>query len=163
MSCNQNDQVITGKIDGTPINLLRHDVAKKLNNNVVDDNESNYSVGSIQTTTDIKNLVNEINNDIKKKSTNKKNKTKKKYEKPKNTPDIYEDSIYEDSMYDGILLLIIYLLMSQEFVRNFVGRYIRTINNNAEGVVPFKGVVVYGIIFVLIFLSIRLAIYKISQ
>jgi hypothetical protein len=34
--------------------------------------------------------------------------------------------------------------MSQGFVKNFIGKHIKIINVNAEGYVPFTGVVAYG-------------------
>jgi len=171
-----NNPVMSGSTDGTPITLLRQDVAKKLNNDSENDIESHYSIESIKTTTDIKELVDEINNNIKNK-----NKKEKEKNKSKNTdndtetiPNLDSDkknkinkktksNIIEDSIYDGILLLIIYLLMSQGFVKNFLGRYIKIINVNSDGVVPFIGVFTYGLIFVLVFLSIRFFIHKVSD
>lgn len=176
-----NNQVMSGSTDGTPITLLRQDVAKKLNHELDNDMESHYSIESIKTTTDIKELVDEINNNIKsKKNIKEKKKSKKDIETETDSDDREDDrendkedksdkktktksNIIEDSIYDGILLLIIYLLMSQGFVKNFLGRYIRMINVNSEGVVPFIGVVIYGLIFVLVFLSIRFVIHKVSD
>lgn len=178
MNFNQMNPVMSGSTDGTPITLLRQDVAKKINNEPDNDMESHYSIESIKTTTDIKELVDEINNNIKNKK-NKKEKTKlKKKSKDTDTDTDTDDetesnkenkakesssNIIEDSIYDGILLLIIYLLMSQGFVKSFLGRYINIINVNSEGVVPFTGVLTYGLIFVLVFLSIRFVIHKVSD
>lgn len=173
-----NNPVMSGSTDGTPITLLRQDVAKKLNNDSENDIESHYSIESIKTTTDIKELVDEINNNIKNKNKNKKEKEKNKSKNTDNDtktiPNLDSDkknkinkktksNIIEDSIYDGILLLIIYLLMSQGFVKNFLGRYIKIINVNSDGVVPFIGVFTYGLIFVLVFLSIRFFIHKVSD
>ncbi len=160
---NFNNPIISGNTDGTPITHLRQDVAQKLNEN---DNESEYSVESIKTTTDIKQLVDEINNNVKnRKNINvvedkPKKKKKKSIEKKicNNT-----NKLLEDSLYDGILLLIIYLLMSQSFVKNFLGTYIKAINVNSEGYVPFTGVFIYGLIFTVVFLSLRFAIQKLSD
>jgi len=133
-----NNPVMSGSTDGTPITLLRQDVAKKLNHESENDIESHYSIESIKTTTDIKELVDEINNNIKNKNKNKKEKEKNKSKNTDNDtetiPNLDSDkknkinkktksNIIEDSIYDGILLLIIYLLMSQGFVKNFLGRY----------------------------------------
>lgn len=152
-----NNQFISGNTDGTPITVLRRDVAEQIHN----DDDSNYSIDTIKTTTEMKELVNEINNDIK---------NKKKQKKEKTTKDVNNDTkintkkstIVEDSIYDGILLLIIYLLMSQEFVKNFLGIYVNVINANSDGVVPFLGILTYGFIFVVVFLSIRYVIHIVS-
>lgn len=167
---NFNNPIISGNTGGTPITHLRRDVAQKLNENENNnDNESEYSVESIKTTTDIKQLVDEINNNVK----NRKNVHIVK-DKPKKKKKIIEKQIekhilsntnklLEDSVYDGILLLIIYLLMSQSFVKNFLGTYIKAINVNSEGYVQFKGVFIYGLIFTVVFLSLRFIIQKVSD
>ena len=176
---------------GTPIELLRQDL-KPQNNR---DDETHYSVGSIDTTTDIRNLVNEINtnietksdkkkssnkdddtettkssklNDIEKsiknkKSKNKKIKNNKKYKKisiKNNSVKKNMCNTWEDYLYDFILLFIIFMLMSQEFVKNFIGSKIKMINVNDKGVVPFFGVVVYGFIFVTVFICMKILINK---
>jgi hypothetical protein len=64
-----NNPIIGGNTEGTPISLLRKDL--DINNDI----ESNYSIDSIKTSTDIRQLVDEINSDIKGKG---KNKTKSK-------------------------------------------------------------------------------------
>jgi hypothetical protein len=62
---------------------------------------------------------------------------------------------WEDYLYDFILLFIIFMLMSQEFVKNFIGSKIKLINVNDKGVVPITGVMVYGFIFVTVFNNIN--------
>ena len=52
------------------------------------------------------------------------------------------------------------MLMSQEFVKNFIGSKIKIINVNDKGVVPFYGVIVYGFIFVTVFICMKLLINK---
>ena len=188
---------MSGNTEGTPITKLRNDLVQTVQK-VKNDLESNYSMDSIKTSTDIRQLVDEINNNINNNNDNdddddkdkdkdndndkhishdtessstkyskkqikqldtgeeviKKDKKKRKNKK-------YKVNIIEDSIYDGILLLIIFILMSQHFVKNFIGNYVNIINVNQEGFVPFTGVVTYGIIFVLVFLSTRLLIHKI--
>jgi hypothetical protein len=157
--------------DGTPIGLLRND----LNN----DNDSHYSVGSIDTTTDIRNLVNEINTNIKSKKENYKEEDEiknidtndisdekkdddKKKKKKRNKNNKYKVPM-EDYLYDFVLLFIIFMLMSQDFVKNFIGSYIKIININEKGVVPISGVATYGVIFVTVFILSKIFINKISE
>jgi hypothetical protein len=174
----QHQQMNSNNTDGTPIGLLRND----LNNNVNKDDESHYSVGSIDTTTDIRNLVNEINTNIKSKKENdtendtenddknnldvsgisdtKKNDEKAKKKKKKNNK--YKVPM-EDYLYDFVLLFIIFMLMSQDFVKNFIGSYIKIININEKGIVPISGVATYGVIFVTVFILSKIFINKISE
>jgi hypothetical protein len=165
-------------MEGTPIIQLRKDVAMATH---LDDNDSHYSVESIKTSTDLREMLDDIN-DIKSKKnanidiTTKKNNTddndykdykddkddkddKKKKKKRKNKECKYDN--YEDYIYDFILLFIIFMLMSQQFVKNFIGTYIKNINVDENGVVPFTGIIIYGIIFVSIFISSKIFINKI--
>lgn len=55
-------------------------------------------------------------------------------------------------LYEPLLLLAIYLLMSQAFVKDNIGKYIKQINPDADGQVSFVGVLIYGIILVVVFM-----------
>ena len=186
---NYQQPIISGNTGGTPISYLRKDLVNK-------DLESNYSIDSIKTSSDIRQLVDEINNNHNNNNNNNtntniqhdndsyisRNSNKSKYseksekstisansdtdessvsEKRKKKNKKCSSNIIEDSIYDGILLLIIFILMSQYFVKNFIGNYIKVINVNEAGYVPFTGVVSYGVIFVLVFLLARIFIHKI--
>ncbi len=170
----QQQHIISGNTGGTPITQLRKDLVQK-------DLESNYSFDSIKTSTDIRQLVDEINNkdnnlnnDVKsvnsdiseKKDTisdtdtdSDESTTSKKEKKIKKS----KTSYIKDLIYDGVILLVIFILMSQSFVKNFIGKHVKVINVNAEGYVPFTGVVAYGVIFVLVFLSSRLLVQTIQS
>ncbi len=171
---NSNYNMYMGNTDGTPITQLRNDIQEKKQFN---DEESNYSMESIKTSTDLRQMIDNINNDIetsKKKVSNesldtdtieenkKEKKEKKKKNKKKKTETKCKESL-EDYVYDFILLYIIFMLMSQQFVKNFIGTYINSININESGVVPFKGVAIYGVIFVSIFILSKLLINKIVE
>lgn len=188
MNFQSQNMMMNGNTEGTPIELLRNDVIR--NNRHNQDNESHYSVGSIDTSSDIRNLVNEINNNIKTKKQNEKNDDKEE-DKKENEEDIIKmtenfDNIdhgddehsdkkkkkkkkhecivqLEDYAYDFILLFIIFMLMSQDFVKNFIGTYVKSININEKGVVPIHGVAIYGIIFVTVFILSKIFINKISN
>lgn len=172
-------QAFNGNTDGTPITQLRQDVAsiQKFN-----DNDSHYSVESIKTSTDLREMINDINTNIKKqpnqndsvnvelKNKHIKNKKseesndeeiKKMKKEKKEKKDKCKKIEYDDYIYDFILLFIIFMLMSQQFVKNFIGTYIKAININESGVVPFSGVVIYGLIFVSLFISSKIFINKI--
>jgi hypothetical protein len=183
----QQQNMYNNNMDGTPIEILRQDL--KPQNNSRDD-ETQYTVGSIDTTTDIRNLVKEINTNIESKTTNtkeekdtdtdtddishKSNKTKKSKKsnikkikinknKKNNKINVKKTDLcntWEDYLYDFILLFIIFMLMSQEFVKNFIGSKIKIINVNNNGVVPFSGVVVYGFIFVTVYICMKILINK---
>ena len=178
MNSNSNyNMYMNGNTDGTPITQLRNDIPDRQQFN---DEESNYSMDSIKTSTDLRQMIDNLNNDIdssrkqetpkknetdteeKEKDKDKKKKNNKKNNKKKKSKDKCKDTL-EDYIYDFILLYIIFMLMSQQFVKNFIGIYIKSININQNGVVPFKGVAIYGIIFVSIFILSKLLINKIVQ
>lgn len=56
---------------------------------------------------------------------------------------------------EPLALLLIYVMLSHESVRMMFGRYISQINPGADGAVSMAGVVIYGIIFVLIFMIVK--------
>lgn len=56
---------------------------------------------------------------------------------------------------DPLILLIIYFILSQSSVRQLFGKYISFINPDEEGIVSQLGVIIYGIIFVMIFMVIK--------
>jgi len=169
-------QTFNGNTDGTPITQLRQDVAsiQKFN-----DNDSHYSVESIKTSTDLREMIDDINTNIKNKQNISEDDTKKRNVDNQNKPESDDEHIkkmkknkkdkknkckkieYEDYIYDFILLFIIFMLMSQQFVKNFIGTYIKAININENGIVPFSGVVIYGLIFVSLFISSKIFINKI--
>jgi cation transport ATPase len=163
---------VNGNTDGTPITQLRNDIPDKKKFN---DDESNYSLDSIKTSTDLRQMIDNINNDIessKKQESIKKasdddtiEKEEKEEQKKKRKKDKKKKSkeTLEDYIYDFILLYIIFMLMSQQFVKNFIGTYIKSININETGVVPFKGIAIYGVIFVSIFILSKLLINKIVE
>jgi len=175
MNSNYN-MYVNGNTDGTPITQLRNDIPDKKKFN---DDESNYSLDSIKTSTDLRQMIDNINNDIvssKKQESNKissdndtieekkkeEKKEQKKKDKKKKSKEKCKETL-EDYIYDFILLYIIFMLMSQQFVKNFIGTYIKSININETGVVPFKGIAIYGVIFVSIFILSKLLINKIVE
>ena len=52
---------------------------------------------------------------------------------------------------EPLLLLVIYLLLSQAIVRQTVGKYIPQLNPSADGTVSFVGVLIYGILLVTVY------------
>jgi hypothetical protein len=54
-----------------------------------------------------------------------------------------------------LLLLIIYTILSQDFIRKFVGEYINLTLPNSEGSVSIYGKIIYGFIMCIIFLIAR--------
>lgn len=213
----QQQNMYTGNnnMDGTPIELLRKDLKPQQNSK---DDETHYSVGSIDTTSDIRNLVKEINSNIESKKNNNNNKndkdtdtdtntdtdtdTNKNFKKSKlssknikntnknnpkkstiksnknklnknklnksksnknklNNNKVNNCNTWEDYLYDFILLFIIFMLMSQDFVKNFIGSKIKIINVNDKGIIPFSGVMVYGFIFVTVFICMKILINKV--
>ncbi len=52
---------------------------------------------------------------------------------------------------DPLLIWIIFILLSQNFIKQLIGKYVHQINPNEDGVVSFLGVVIYGLIFAVLF------------
>ena len=54
-----------------------------------------------------------------------------------------------------LLLLIIYIILSQSFVKKSVGKYISYINSNSDGSHSIIGIIIYGTILTLLFILFR--------
>jgi len=75
----------------------------------------------------------------------------KKEEESKST---YSKKIPDD-LVDAVLLLAVFVLLSQGKVKEFIGNYIPQINPDAEGKVAMTGVVIYGVILVSIYKLVK--------
>lgn len=56
---------------------------------------------------------------------------------------------------DPLILLIIYVILSQASVRQLFGKYISFINPNEEGIVSQSGIIIYGIILIALYMIIK--------
>jgi hypothetical protein len=56
---------------------------------------------------------------------------------------------------DPILLWLVYMMLSQGFIKDTIGKYVPVINPNDEGVVGLFGIGTYGIILVVIYFVLR--------
>jgi len=163
---------------GTPIGILRKDVQEKITMNQSNNNK-NYDVNQRQRDEDaIDDLINQINTETdeslsktKKVIKSKLNKSnKKKSNKNKGDGEEGEDDDektdkkrdFKKSKFrlpfpipkfiqDPLLIWVIFILLSQNFIKQLIGKYVHQINPNEEGVVSFMGVAVYGLIFAVIF------------
>lgn len=116
------------------------------------------SDGIIDTKSDKKNihkLVSNINNSLdnikpKKKKNKKKDDTETETNEDEQKPS-YKKIIF-DKIKEPLLLLFIYFLLSQGFVKNLFGMYFKQINPNDDGQVSFFGILIYGTILTIIFM-----------
>lgn len=153
---------IMGNTEGTPIDLLRSDIKesprlsdtdndsvkiKKLVRDIDDDLNINIKTKYLDNTE--KDTDTETESDIEKP---KKNKKKSKH----------QSTGLIDTMFDAILLFIIYMLLSQNFIKTFIGKYITSINVNSDGYVSNLGVAIYGLIFILIFILAKILVNKMA-
>ena len=165
---------------GTPIGMLRKDVveqqAKQMNEQhlrqYMDDRNIDVDVQRQKDADAIDALINQINTDSdeskpKKKKTklNRKNKSKKAKDSDTETDtdeEKKEVKVEKKSKFklpfripefirDPLLIWIIFILLSQNFIKQLIGKYVKQINPNEDGVVSFMGVVIYGLIFAVLF------------
>jgi hypothetical protein len=165
---NNNTPSISSMGGGTPISQLRKDVAIAKSKDVDDVYIDDYTTESDRNS-HIKNLVKDINNEI---DDDKKKKTKKQdtdsdteEEKPKKkkSKGSFFNFTIPEMIKDPILIWVIYMLMSQNFFKKLVGKYITHINPNEEGVVPFSGVAVYGLVLVVLFTLIKFLLKQLKK
>lgn len=56
---------------------------------------------------------------------------------------------------EPLIILVIYIIMSQPTVREVAGKYIKYIRPDDEGKVSFAGVLIYGIILAILFMLVK--------
>ena len=64
-------------------------------------------------------------------------------------------AIIPEILREPFLLLAIYLILSLQPVKEFIGKYIKYINPTSEGNVPFSGIFIYGLILTILFILIK--------
>lgn len=74
-------------------------------------------------------------------------------EKPTKTTEI-KRPIYYDLFIEGLIFLIVYLILSQDVIKNFIGQYITAINKN-KNTVNLIGQIIYGFITFFCFILMR--------
>lgn len=52
---------------------------------------------------------------------------------------------------EPLVLILIFIILSNHDIKNFVGRYIKQINPDYTGRVPLVGVIIYGVIYASLF------------
>ena len=71
-----------------------------------------------------------------------------------NTDDKFNFSI-PNWLKEFAIILIIYIVLSQKFIQDFIGKYIKYINPRDDGTVSFIGIVIYGIILAVLYILIK--------
>ena len=56
---------------------------------------------------------------------------------------------------ESLIILLVYILISQPFVRDTIGKYIKQINPGAKREVSLTGIVIYGLILVVLYSVIK--------
>lgn len=124
------------------------------------DNQSHYSIKK----PNLKNIVNDINDAIdeeqKSKKNNENNDTEEEEEEEDDNNDKIEDVEQDKSKYvkmlkDPLLLWGIYMLLSQNFIKNIIGNYVTSINPGKDGSVGIIGVATYGLVLVVTYFVLR--------
>jgi len=73
---------------------------------------------------------------------------------------IEQESDYLKTVVEFLILLTLYVIMSQPFVVSFVASYIKQLNPSDDGVVNMTGIIIYGTILTVLFMATRKIIYS---
>jgi hypothetical protein len=132
-------------LKGTPISAIRKDIPQ------VKHDDTDYN--------SIRHLVDDINKELDEyKPSRDTQESPEEIEIRKPTPlkkKKKKRDVIPDILKEPLLLLLIYVIMSQEFVKNLIGSYITIINPTDDGNVSFIGVVMYGVILTIFFIVLR--------
>ena len=136
------------------------DKKKQLSSDNNTNNTNNTNDSNIDNNSNDKDDDNNSNDSIK---TNGSNKSKKNKQDNVITNKKRDMLNIPDMLKDPILIVIIYVILSQDFAIDFFSNYIKYIKPNDSGSISFVGVTIYGIIFGLIFMVCKLIINKLSH
>jgi hypothetical protein len=174
----QNNENMGGT-GGTSIAQLRQraSLANNNNNDQYDENHQynsdNKSTNSYKSNSDgdgdgdgddnsltIENLVTDINSSFDDFSPSDEQETKSELDTDSNDEDEKLYSNIVNIAKDPVVLLILYVILSQDSVKSFFGTYIKQINPQDDGSVSFMGIVIYGLILAVLFVIVRQLIIK---
>ena len=167
-----------GNMNGTPISQLINNFPSSPKQNYFQQNLSDDS--TVSKRIQIKKIINELNEtDNREKKINKK-KIKKKKKDDDNDDNDDNDEIDDfknnkdddleekknknselkipDILKDLLLIWIIFIILSNGIIKNFIAKYINAINPDETGIVGFKGIVIYGLLLASSYVLIKLAL-----
>ena len=78
----------------------------------------------------------------------------------KKNSESHKVSDYVLPFFELIILLTIYVIMSQSFVVSFLSKYIAQLNPSDEGELKMSGIIIYGFIMAVLFLVIRKIVFS---
>jgi len=84
------------------------------------------------------------------------------YESENNTrlKEIEPETDYLKVLTEFLLLLTLYVIMSQPFVLSFASSYIQQLNPTEEGSVNMSGIIIYGMIMIVLFMVVRRIVFS---
>jgi hypothetical protein len=147
-----------GSIKGTPISSLRKDVPPQNEQHMKyqqQPRQRQYTSDDERDNQNIKNLVRDINKDLddfvpsRTRDTEDNDTTDGEQEEPIKSKKSYKDYI-PNIIKEPILLLAVYLLLSQDFIKRAVANHITYLNPASDGSVSFIGIFIYGVILVVL-------------
>lgn len=74
------------------------------------------------------------------------------------TVEFYND--YVNIFIEMLLLLTVYVVMSQPFVISNIAKYVHQLNPTEDGIIKLSGILIYGIILTCLFVVIRNSVLK---
>jgi len=122
-------------------------------NDFYDDNNNIQQMGT--SVEDLKEMEKLENINENKKHKNKKQKKNKKNKNSKNKSE--KNVIYKmpEIIKEPLIILILFVILSQTIVRKLIGEYLPYINPDGSGKVSFVGIVIYGLILSIGFVIVK--------
>jgi len=74
--------------------------------------------------------------------------------------EIESETDYLKTLTEILLLLTLYVIMSQPFVMGFASSYIHQLNPNEEGTISMTGIIIYGLILIVMFMVVRKVVFS---
>lgn len=150
---------ITGPVGGTSIADLGISVQQQENNEKINNNVfQRKRIRRKDTETDVNDmegLVKDINRDLDKFSGSKTKSSEESDTESEKKPVKRRWFYIPDIVKEPILLTLIYLLMSQSFIKKAVSMHITYLNPNEDGNVSMIGILIYGLIMSIVYMIFK--------
>jgi hypothetical protein len=145
---------VNGPVSGTPISQI----LKKANVQQQQTQQPQQSETE-QDKDDIRTLVKDINRSLDdyepSKSNSDEDEIETELDEPEENKNIKNNNLVPQFVKEGILITIIYVILSQEFVRTTVGKFVSYINPDETGKVHITGYISYGALLAILYLFFK--------
>jgi hypothetical protein len=78
--------------------------------------------------------------------------------KEKDKKEKKNNKFFPKFLLDPLIIIVVFIVLSQPYIKNIIGKYVKFIKPRDDGTVPFVGILIYGVILAVIYSLIKKAL-----